>query len=361
MILMARYVFIVLISVSACVFSEAWGQQKLMLIDSTNYSINGNINLNKLSFRGLSVVNNKVIWASGTQGVVAKSTNGGKSFVLNQIQGYEHSDFRDIEAFDDKHAVIMSSGFPALILVTQDGGNTWKETFRKNDSVYFLDAMDFWNNKNGIVIGDPVEGYFYTITTHDGGLTWQVLDKNKCKPANNNEAIFAASGTSLRAWGKKSWGFVYGADSLKGHLCVMQDEFNSMKKNPCPSLDIQYGSKSQGPFSFARFKHGFVVVGGNYLQHNDTNLTSEFILNINYPEWQYQQNYCSGYRSCVEAVNNKLLIACGTNGVDVFENGLWKKISNQSLHVVKKAKRGNAVFAAGAKGVIAKIIVKNAF
>ena len=34
----------------------------------------------KISLRGLNVVNNNIIWASGSNGHVAKSTDGGKNF-----------------------------------------------------------------------------------------------------------------------------------------------------------------------------------------------------------------------------------------------------------------------------------------
>ncbi len=61
-------------------------------------------------FRGLSVVNEKIVWASGTGGTVIRTINGGKSWDVMNVPGAEKLDFRDIEAFDAKTAYILSIG-----------------------------------------------------------------------------------------------------------------------------------------------------------------------------------------------------------------------------------------------------------
>ena len=53
----------------------------------------------KVSIRGLSVVDNNIIWCSGSNGSVARSIDGGKTFIWQTVDGYEKRDFRDIEAF----------------------------------------------------------------------------------------------------------------------------------------------------------------------------------------------------------------------------------------------------------------------
>ncbi|HTE13358.1 MAG TPA: hypothetical protein VK645_20405, partial [Chitinophagaceae bacterium] len=55
---------------------------------------------NKTSIRGLSVVTDKVIWASGSKGTVARSTDSGRTWKWFTVAGFEKRDFRDIEAFD---------------------------------------------------------------------------------------------------------------------------------------------------------------------------------------------------------------------------------------------------------------------
>src|SRR6202166_938222 len=101
------------------------------------------------SIRGLSVVDDNVAWISGSKGYIAITNDGVKTWNWQQVKGFEKSDFRDIEAFSDKEAIIMSSGTPALILKTIDGGVNWEVKYRNADTAYFFDAMDFAERKHG--------------------------------------------------------------------------------------------------------------------------------------------------------------------------------------------------------------------
>jgi len=102
------------------------------------------------SIRGLSVVDDSIAWLSGSKGTVAITRNGGKTWDWQQVKGFEKADFRDIEAFSAKEAIIMSSGTPALILKTTDGGANWNVKYKNTDTAYFFDAMDFANPKGNL-------------------------------------------------------------------------------------------------------------------------------------------------------------------------------------------------------------------
>ena len=148
------------------------------------------------SIRGLSVVDDNVAWISGSKGTIATTIDGGKTWSWQQVKGFEKSDFRDIEAFSDKKAIIMSSGTPALILKTTDGGANWQVKYKNTDTAYFFDAMDFADKQHGYVLGDPIAGKFVMMETKDGGETW--LPFKSPPDALPGEAAFAASGTCLR-------------------------------------------------------------------------------------------------------------------------------------------------------------------
>lgn len=337
-------------------FFVAHAQYKIDILDSNTFQLREGVVLNKTSFRGLSVVDDNTIWVSGSRGTIARSIDGGKTFTYTQLKGYEKSDFRDIEAFDENRAIIMSSGTPALILKTTDGGNTWKEVFRQNDSAYFLDAMDFWDEKRGMLVGDPIKGHFVLLQTNDGGETWQELDTSKTPKAMEGEAVFASSGTSLRCVGVNDFSFVTGGSYARWVSCNI--EFNN-----CISYltDIIHGKSSQGIFSLT---NSFVpyFVGGDYLCDSCININAgktiwlktkhqEIIVSI------FLNGKQVGYRSCVESISNEAIIACGTKGVDVKHvNSDWISVSSIAFHVVRKAKNGKAVFLAGPNGKIGKLI-----
>src|SRR5690349_17214175 len=121
------------------------------------------------SLRGLSVVNDNVIWVSGSNGTVGRSNNAGKNWKWMTVKGFEKKDFRDIEAFDANTAIIMAVEEPAYLLKTTDGGETWKVVYENKTKGMFLDAMDFATPLYGIVIGDPVNGAVFLAETTNGG------------------------------------------------------------------------------------------------------------------------------------------------------------------------------------------------
>src|SRR4029077_1715416 len=67
----------------------------------------------KTSLRGLCVVNDNVIWVSGSNGTVGRSLNAGKNWTWMTVKGFEKKEFRDVEAFDGKTAIIMAVDSPA--------------------------------------------------------------------------------------------------------------------------------------------------------------------------------------------------------------------------------------------------------
>ena len=131
------------------------------------------------SFRGLSVVNDNLLWVSGSNGTVGRSNDAGKSWKWMTVKGFEKTDFRDIEAFDEKTAVIMAVDTPAYILRTNDGGENWKVVYKNDDKGMFLDAMDFYNEQEGIVVGDPMNGRFFIATTSDSGKNWKTASREE--------------------------------------------------------------------------------------------------------------------------------------------------------------------------------------
>jgi photosystem II stability/assembly factor-like uncharacterized protein len=298
------------------------------------------------SIRGLFVLDDKVAWASGSSGYVAKTTDGGATWAWLQVKGYEKADFRDIEVFSDKIAVIIASGTPALILKTINGGQTWQQVFKNDDPAYFLDAMGFSDAKHGWVLGDPVNGKFLLLETTNGGQTWQNRT-DIAPPAQPGEAAFAASGTCLRI-DKKRLTVVTGGSVA--NLIRSADAGAHWKVSP---LAIAKGKDSKGGFSVAQYKSNTVVTGGNY--SSDTVTDSVACYAIKGLSWQLPTAMPGGYQSCVEHINGKVFLSTGTPGSNItVDNGAaWKQIDITSFNVCSKAKHGKLVLLAGNKGKIA--------
>lgn len=303
----------------------------------------------RISLRGLSVVSDRIVWVSGTDGNVGRSTDGGKTWYWKKVTGYESRDFRDIEAFSSSEAIIMAVGEPAIILKTVNGGASWKKVYENNTKGMFLDAMEFWNEQSGIVVGDPVEGRFFVARTFDGGNTWKEIAPGKSPAAANGEACFAASGTNVRALDRDEACFVTG-----GQISRL------MWKGEPIKLPLLQGQESQGANSIAVWNKKkipqIVIVGGDFM-HDSLRAGNCAVSRNGGKTWIKPSSLPYGYRSCVEYISSTRLITCGLNGVDIsLDEGInWNSISSIGFHVCRKAKNGKDVFLAGGNGRIAKL------
>jgi photosystem II stability/assembly factor-like uncharacterized protein len=301
----------------------------------------------KSGFRGLSIVNEKVIWMSGRKGLVGNTTTGGKKWKWYRVKGFESLDFRSLHAFDSKHAVIASAGTPAVILETTNGGKSWNQTFRSDDSAMFFDGMEFWDTQRGIIFGDPVNGRLFLMETTDGGKTWKEIPFENRPKLENGEAAFAASGTTIRVLpGGHVWIATGGA---KARLFHSRDYGRHWLVRATPMLA---GEPSQGIFSFAfRDTMNGVIVGGDYTQ-DTLRRDHVFFTNDGGKTWNAPCLPTGGYRSCVEYINDTIVVATGTSGTDIsYDGGLhWRRWENMpGSNVVKSPAFTKNIYFAGNK------------
>ncbi len=311
-------------------------------------------------FRGLSVVNENVIWVSGTGGTVIKTIDGGKNWAVIKIPDADKLDFRDIEAFDENTAYILSigTGENSRIYKTIDGGKTWKLQFKNTDEKAFFDAIAFWDKNNGMAMSDPINSRFLLIETKDGenwskplGLTAGTPEK--FETAGEGEAAFAASGTCLLTQGKKNIFLVSGGSIARVFRSWDRGDNWDIAKTPIVS-----GTAGSGIFSIAMYdKKRGVIVGGNYEKPDEATNNLAFT-NDGGKTWILGKGL-NGYRSAVDYIDKKTIIAVGTNGSDLSTDGgkSWKNLDKENYNAVR-AKSKNAIWAVGAKGLVSKYSIK---
>jgi photosystem II stability/assembly factor-like uncharacterized protein len=323
------------------------------------------------SLRGLSVVNEKIVWASGTGGTVIRTIDGGKTWKVMTVAGAEKLDFRDVEAFDANTAYILSigNGESSRIYKTTDGGATWKEQFRNKNEKAFYDAMACWDRNNCIAMSDPVDGKFVLINTKDGGATWRPMDTDKMPPAKDGEAAFAASGTCIITQGKNNVFLVTGGNAARVFRSNNRGISWFVADTP-----IVKGTAGSGIFSIAmRDSKNGVIVGGNYEKPSEISMNFAFTMDIDRmpktydpvpksdrakyrDSWGEAKNWMTGYRSAVAYIDSNTIIVVGPSGTDIaLEDGVTlKNIGDENLNAVA-AKGKNAVWAVGPKGMVVKL------
>jgi len=309
------------------------------------------------SFRGLQVVNDRTIWVSGSKGVVGLSTDGGITWKWQQVPGFEKRDFRDIAAFDSITAIIMAVAEPAVILKTSNGGQTWKTVFSDTTSGMFLDAMHFIKPTTGIVVGDPINRKAYVAYTEDGGETWSRFSDSEIMnriSLDSGEAFFASSGANIQLMNsKKPFSFFMASGGQKSRLIGVGIPFN--QEIPFTSLGSTKGANA---IAMKNKKKG-VIVGGDFANDKLAFQTCWLVNTANANPFQTPVQSTSGYRSSVIWVNKKVLLACGTSGIDISadEGNHWNNISNTGFHVAATHRKSKWIFLAGSNGRLARIPV----
>ena len=280
----------------------------------------------KISCRAILINNNKVWYAAN---------NGNYGFVsLDSSANYDQKitnenlniEFRSI-AQTSKYIFILSVANPALLYRISKNDYQVKLVYQENNEKVFYDSMQFFNDKEGIAIGDPTENCPSVIKTTDGGETWQKIPCNKLPEFAGGEAFFAASNTNLVIKKNKVWMISGGK---KSRVFYSSDTGNTWKTIETP---IVQGQTMTGAFTsdFYNENIGFIT-GGNY-EKLEQNFQNKAITNDGGKTWQLiAENQGFGYASCIQYVPNskgKDIVTVGATGIYYSNDGgkKWKQLS----------------------------------
>jgi photosystem II stability/assembly factor-like uncharacterized protein len=309
-------------------------------------------------FRGLAPVSRHVAWVSGTDGTVLRTVDGGR-YWQDVSPGGDTGDleFRDIEAWDDQSAVILSigSGGDSRILRTSDGGRTWQQGFRNHSKDAFYDCLSFWDRRHGLAMSDPVHGKFRILATQDGGRSWKKRSASGMPPALDGEFGFAASGTCLVTAGKSdAWLAGGGAAARVFHST---DRGGTWSVTDTPLVRSDAG----GVFSLAvRDPRTLVAVGGDFEKPKKGARTSAYSHDggATWTAGGDLDGYRSGSaflpRTATTGSPSNGLVAVGPTGTNVsFDGGVtWKSVRNGAFDAVECTGDG-ACWASGPDGRVA--------
>ncbi|HEV2115644.1 MAG TPA: YCF48-related protein [Terriglobales bacterium] len=291
-----------------------------------------------------------IIWASGSNGVILRSTNDGKTWEQLSVPGGGDLDFRDIEAFDAERAYVMSSGEgdKSRIYKTGDGGKTWRLEYSDKRTGFFLDALACESATRCYALSDPVDGKFLVLATEDGEH-WKELPRDKMPAALPNEGAFAASGTALALCEDGSIYFGTGVGAARIFRSTDQGRSWKVATTPVPS------GPTGGIFSVACYgrSDALVAVGGDYKAPAEAKRVAIYSQDGG-ETWSLSEEQPGGYRSAVGSFSYGDFAAVGPNGTDIsHDRGKhWKHSDHLNLNAVSF--EGTAGWAVGAKGTIAR-------
>ncbi len=343
------------------------------------------------SLRGIHNVGGGVAWASGTDGTVLRTEDGGYLWQTCAIPpGAEKLDFRGVQAFDENTAIVMSSGpgDQSRLYKTTDGCQTWKLVFTNPDMDGFWDNLRFEipnpqlreHTRQGVLIGDPVQGRFAIFISSDLGSTWtNVRDKSvkELPRAHGGEALFAASNSSADAVGDAgNLAFVTGGTGGPRMLHLFEgglvlDTWMTPPSFEETTIHFPHATESQGAFSLAhrqidQVTFDFMVVGGDYLKPNAPGVsvflpTPTYSFFMRHQKATYPTTPPHGYRSSVAYdADQKLWITVGPNGTDIStdDGKSWRPLMPSPTDPADTDKNWNALslpFVVGPHGRIGRL------
>ena len=293
-----------------------------------------------------------VVWASGSNGVIVRSLDEGRSWRRLHIPGGDALDFRGIVAFSASLAYVISSGegVKSRIYKTSDGGKTWKLEFSDHRKEFFLDAIACRSEKECFALGDPINGKFFLLATTDGEH-WNTLAVDNMPAALSGEGAFAASNTCLALAGDRDIFFSTGGPAARVFHSTDAGLLWTVAETP-----IAHGKASSGIFSIASDDHNHVlVVGGDYQETGQAERAAAYSLDAG-KTWQLAARQPGGFRSALLQLHGGRWIAVGPTGEDSSDDyGVhWKQTDSLDLNALTllDAKQG---WAAGPQGTIARL------
>ena len=299
----------------------------------------------KISIRPITISDDKVFYAADKNrvGVIDLNNNSKNEYAIEKDN--LKLEFRSI-AQTSSSIFIANVGNPAFIYKFSKDLQQKELVYEEHNEKVFYDSMQFWNDQEGIAIGDPIENCFCMLITRNGGATWTKVTCSNLPELAEGEAAFAASNTNIVIKGGKTW-IVSGGK--KARVFFSSDKGKTWSVNNSPVIQ---GEAMTGIFTadFYNEKIGFIA-GGNYEKPNQ-NFGNKALTTNGGKTWDLvSENQGFGYASCVQFVpdsKGKQLVSVGANGIyySSDKGNSWKQFSSDSsLFTIRFINKSTAIAA----------------
>ncbi|MGY5849729.1 WD40/YVTN/BNR-like repeat-containing protein [Salegentibacter sp. F14] len=356
---MKRIIFLALILVFSCKEKQSQSNQapKQRADKVKQYSrveIETIFEDDSLSIRAIEVIGNNLAFAAnkGTFGLYNSQTGKMKTGVIDE--GGYIPEFRAV-ASTSTDVFVLSVGSPALLYKTGNSGQM-ELVYREDHEKAFYDSMVFWNDREGIAMGDPTENCLSVIITRDGGETWKKLNCNELPEIAAGEAAFAASNTNIAVSGEHTWILSGG---VKSRVFYSPDKGKSWEVFDTPLIQ---GKQTTGGYSIAFYdQNQGVIIGGDYTRPEE-NTANKARTTDGGKTWKLiAEGEDPGYKSSIRYVPNshgEYMVATGFSGISYSANKGedWKQLSKEGFFSLRFVNDSTA-YAAG-KGRISRLDFK---
>ena len=295
------------------------------------------------SIRALEVENDSTCWFAGTKNKFGYTNDFGNTWKENVIK-YDSFDqeFRSISVTTNS-VFILSVGSPALLFKIDKKTLNYKLVYKETNEKAFYDSMQFWDDENGIAVGDPTANCISVIITRDGGNNWNKIPCEYLPSSKEGEAAFAASNTNISLVDQKAFVVTGGKEA---NILVGTDYGKSWKKYKTPIIQ---GGKMTGIFSIDNLSMDTVIIAGGDWSSKENTVKAMAITKDGGINWQLKENN-PGYLSCIQFIPmTNSFVACSSNGIyyseDLAEN--WKKVIEEGYYSLRISENGEFLYFSG--------------
>lgn len=350
---MKKLILICSVVFFGCNSTEKKEEQQVQNSIFTEVEIN-TVYEDSISIRAIEIMGKNVAFAAnkGIYGLYNAATNQTN---INQ-QKYDTlvPEFRAV-ASTENDFFMLSVGSPALLYKTGNDGNM-ELVYKEENEKTFYDSMIFWNEKEGIAMGDPTKDCLSIIITRDGGRNWEKLSCDILPKTVKGEAAFAASDSNIAVVGENTW-IISGG--MKSRVFYSPDKGKTWKVFETPLVQ---GKATTGGYSIAFYdENQGIVFGGDYT-NPEANRANKAITTNGGKTWKLVgvgEN--PGYKSSVRYVPNsggKEIVAVGFTGISYSSDSgeSWKELSEEGFYTLRFL-NDSVAYAAG-KNKLARLVFK---
>lgn len=300
--------------------------------ETVNVSIK-KFKLDSTSIRAIEIVNDSSIVYAGSNGEIGIITSSGKLIGTKKIiTDTIIPHFRAL-AYTKQGVYALNIENPALLY--QYKNDVINIVYKEENEKVFYNSMKFFDELNGIAMGDPTEDCLSLIITRDGGNTWGKINCEDLPKIEEGEAAFAASNTNISIVGDNAW-IVTGGKKTR----VFHTEDMGLTWNVYNTPIIQ-GKNTTGIYSvdFFNEKQG-IICGGDYLDKFGNSVNKAITKDGGKTWGVVAENSEPKYVSCVQYVpktDGKEVFAVSTNGV-FYSNNYgedWTKVSGEGFYSIR--------------------------
>jgi len=312
------------------------------------------LSTDSISIRAITLMNSNLGFAGnkGQYGLYDAQKNTVKANIKKQDTLLPN--FRSV-ASTTTDFFMLSIQNPALLYKTGNTGEM-ELVYKEENEKVFYDAMTFWNDQEGIAMGDPTEECLSIIITRDGGESWTKIPCDKLPEIAKGEAAFAASDTNIAISDNHTWILTGG---MKSRVFYSADKGEIWEVFDTP---VVQGKQTTGGYSvdFYDDKIGFII-GGDYTSVDD-NSNNKAITVDGGRTWELVSEASGpGYQSCVQFVpgsKGQQLVSAGKTGVWVSNNmgKDWERLTETGFYTLRFL--NDSVAYAGGNNILAKLYFK---